>query len=62
MCSEGKEEGKMTSFTVFLFFLTQAIRSLKSEADWQEILKKVKVEEEESSVPTDLFKVKAQYV
>lgn len=53
----------MTSVTVFLFFfLTQAIRSLKSEADWQEILKKVKVEEEESSVPTDLFKVKAQYV
>ncbi|KAM9655200.1 scm-like with four MBT domains protein 1 isoform 2-T4 [Morphnus guianensis] len=35
-----------------------AIRSLKSEADWQEILKKVKVEEEESSVPTDLFKDK----
>lgn len=26
------------------------------------ILKKVKEEEEESSVPTDLFKVKAQYV
>ncbi|KFO82363.1 Scm-like with four MBT domains protein 1, partial [Cuculus canorus] len=35
-----------------------AIRSLKSEADWQEILKKVKEEEEESSVPTDLFKDK----
>ncbi|XP_031465296.1 scm-like with four MBT domains protein 1 isoform X2 [Phasianus colchicus] len=35
-----------------------AIRSLKSEADWQEILKKVKKEEEESSVPTDLFKDK----
>ncbi|XP_052534352.1 scm-like with four MBT domains protein 1 isoform X2 [Tympanuchus pallidicinctus] len=35
-----------------------AIRSLKSEADWQEILKKVKEEEEESSVPTDLFKEK----
>ncbi|NWT56035.1 SMBT1 protein, partial [Erythrocercus mccallii] len=35
-----------------------AIRSLRSEADWQEILKKVKEEEEESSVPTDLFKDK----
>ncbi|XP_064012601.1 scm-like with four MBT domains protein 1 [Pogoniulus pusillus] len=35
-----------------------AIRSLKSEADWQEILKKVKEEEEESSIPTDLFKDK----
>ncbi|KAM6256723.1 scm-like with four MBT domains protein 1 isoform 1-T1 [Porphyrio hochstetteri] len=35
-----------------------AIRSLKSEAEWQEILKKVKEEEEESSVPTDLFKDK----
>jgi len=35
---------------------------LKSEADWQEILKKVKEEEEESSVPTDLFKVKTQYI
>ncbi|XP_019360746.1 PREDICTED: scm-like with four MBT domains protein 1 isoform X1 [Gavialis gangeticus] len=36
-----------------------AIRSLKSEAEWQEILKKVKEEEEEgSSVPTDLFKEK----
>ncbi|NXJ07556.1 SMBT1 protein, partial [Odontophorus gujanensis] len=35
-----------------------AIRPLKSEADWQEILKKVKEEEEESSVPTDLFKDK----
>ncbi|NXX60849.1 SMBT1 protein, partial [Scopus umbretta] len=35
-----------------------AIRSLKSEAYWQEILKKVKEEEEESSVPTDLFKDK----
>ncbi|POI34092.1 hypothetical protein CIB84_002157, partial [Bambusicola thoracicus] len=35
-----------------------AIRSLKSEADWQEILKKIKQEEEESSVPTDLFKDK----
>ncbi|XP_072203526.1 scm-like with four MBT domains protein 1 [Excalfactoria chinensis] len=35
-----------------------AIRSLKSEADWQEIVKKVKEEEEESSVPTDLFKDK----
>ncbi|NWY17334.1 SMBT1 protein, partial [Aphelocoma coerulescens] len=34
------------------------IRSLRSEADWQEILKKVKEEEEESSVPTDLFKDK----
>ncbi|OXB60690.1 hypothetical protein ASZ78_011530 [Callipepla squamata] len=34
-----------------------AIRPLKSEADWQEILKKVKEEEEESSIPTDLFKV-----
>ncbi|NXM73133.1 SMBT1 protein, partial [Serilophus lunatus] len=35
-----------------------AIRSLRSEADWQEILKKVKEEEEESSIPTDLFKDK----
>ncbi|NWZ62090.1 SMBT1 protein, partial [Acrocephalus arundinaceus] len=35
-----------------------AIRSLRSEADWQEIVKKVKEEEEESSVPTDLFKDK----
>ncbi|NWT89583.1 SMBT1 protein, partial [Lanius ludovicianus] len=35
-----------------------AIRPLRSEADWQEILKKVKEEEEESSVPTDLFKDK----
>ncbi|NWS25746.1 SMBT1 protein, partial [Polioptila caerulea] len=35
-----------------------AIRSLRSEADWQEILKKVKEEEEESSVPTNLFKDK----
>ncbi|OWK63587.1 Scm-like with four MBT domains protein 1 [Lonchura striata] len=35
-----------------------AIRSLRSEADWQEILKKVKEEEEESTVPTDLFKDK----
>ncbi|NXO36541.1 SMBT1 protein, partial [Locustella ochotensis] len=35
-----------------------AIRSLRSETDWQEILKKVKEEEEESSVPTDLFKDK----
>ncbi|NWZ90167.1 SMBT1 protein, partial [Nesospiza acunhae] len=35
-----------------------AVRSLRSEADWQEILKKVKEEEEESSVPTDLFKDK----
>ncbi|XP_041281969.1 scm-like with four MBT domains protein 1 [Onychostruthus taczanowskii] len=35
-----------------------AIRSLRGEADWQEILKKVKEEEEESSVPTDLFKDK----
>ncbi|NXN91578.1 SMBT1 protein, partial [Rhinopomastus cyanomelas] len=35
-----------------------AIRSLKSEADWQEILKKVKEEEDESSVPTDIFKDK----
>ncbi|NWH94157.1 SMBT1 protein, partial [Aegithalos caudatus] len=35
-----------------------AIRSLRSEADWQEILRKVKEEEEESSVPTDLFKDK----
>ncbi|NXT65001.1 SMBT1 protein, partial [Chaetops frenatus] len=35
-----------------------AIRSLRSEADWQEILQKVKEEEEESSVPTDLFKDK----
>ncbi|NXC35667.1 SMBT1 protein, partial [Campylorhamphus procurvoides] len=35
-----------------------AIRSLRSEAEWQEILKKVKEEEEESSVPTDLFKDK----
>ncbi|NXD25428.1 SMBT1 protein, partial [Spelaeornis formosus] len=35
-----------------------AIRSLRSEADWQEILKKVQEEEEESSVPTDLFKDK----
>ncbi|NXM27447.1 SMBT1 protein, partial [Oxyruncus cristatus] len=35
-----------------------AIRSLRSEADWQEILNKVKEEEEESSVPTDLFKDK----
>ncbi|NXE63674.1 SMBT1 protein, partial [Calcarius ornatus] len=35
-----------------------AITSLRSEADWQEILKKVKEEEEESSVPTDLFKDK----
>ncbi|XP_005522229.1 PREDICTED: scm-like with four MBT domains protein 1 [Pseudopodoces humilis] len=35
-----------------------AIRSLRSEADWQEILKKVKEQEEESSVPTDLFKDK----
>ncbi|KAF4803413.1 Scm-like with four MBT domain protein 1 [Turdus rufiventris] len=34
-----------------------AIRSLRSEADWQEILKKVKEDEEESSVPTDLFKL-----
>lgn len=35
-----------------------AIRALKSEEDWQEIVKKVKEEEEESSVPTDLFKDK----
>ncbi|NWH97978.1 SMBT1 protein, partial [Tichodroma muraria] len=35
-----------------------AIRSLRTEADWQEILKKVKEEEEESSVPTNLFKDK----
>ncbi|NXC39500.1 SMBT1 protein, partial [Penelope pileata] len=35
-----------------------AIRSLKSETVWQEILKKVKEEEEDSSVPTDLFKDK----
>ncbi|NXB82284.1 SMBT1 protein, partial [Donacobius atricapilla] len=35
-----------------------AIRSLRNEADWQEILKKVEEEEEESSVPTDLFKDK----
>ncbi|XP_006025932.1 scm-like with four MBT domains protein 1 isoform X6 [Alligator sinensis] len=40
-------------------FKGTAIRSLKSEAEWQEILKKVKEEEEEeSSVPTDLFKEK----
>lgn len=58
---EKKKERWLHSLFSF-FFLTQAIRSLKSEADWQEILKKVKVEEEESSVPTDLFKVKAQYV
>ncbi|XP_015729953.1 scm-like with four MBT domains protein 1 [Coturnix japonica] len=35
-----------------------AIRALKSEEDWQEIVKKVEEEEEESSVPTDLFKDK----
>uniref|UniRef100_A0A8C4Y562 Scm like with four mbt domains 1 n=1 Tax=Gopherus evgoodei TaxID=1825980 RepID=A0A8C4Y562_9SAUR len=35
-----------------------AIRSLKSEAEWQDILTKVKEEEEGSSVPTDLFKDK----
>jgi len=59
-CSGGKEGGIwLHSLVSFLF--TQAIRSLKSEADWQEILKKVKEEEEESSVPTDLFKVKTQY-
>lgn len=45
----------MTAHSLPLFL--QAIRSLRSEADWQEILKKVKEEEEESSVPTDLFKV-----
>uniref|UniRef100_A0A8C3SVS1 Scm like with four mbt domains 1 n=1 Tax=Chelydra serpentina TaxID=8475 RepID=A0A8C3SVS1_CHESE len=35
-----------------------AVRSLKSEAEWQDILTKVKEEEEGSSVPTDLFKDK----
>ncbi|XP_074861848.1 scm-like with four MBT domains protein 1 [Carettochelys insculpta] len=35
-----------------------AIRSLKSEEEWQDILTKVKEEEEGSSVPTDLFKDK----
>uniref|UniRef100_A0A2D4H5R0 SAM domain-containing protein n=1 Tax=Micrurus lemniscatus lemniscatus TaxID=129467 RepID=A0A2D4H5R0_MICLE len=35
-----------------------AIRHLKTETEWQEILAKVKEEEEESLVPTDLFKDK----
>uniref|UniRef100_A0A8D2JBB6 Scm like with four mbt domains 1 n=1 Tax=Varanus komodoensis TaxID=61221 RepID=A0A8D2JBB6_VARKO len=35
-----------------------AVRHLKSEAEWQEILAKIKEEEEDSLVPTDLFKDK----
>uniref|UniRef100_A0A8C8REC5 Scm like with four mbt domains 1 n=1 Tax=Pelusios castaneus TaxID=367368 RepID=A0A8C8REC5_9SAUR len=35
-----------------------AIRSLKSEAEWQDVLTKVKEEEEESSIPANLFKDK----
>ncbi|KAJ6668384.1 hypothetical protein lerEdw1_015761 [Lerista edwardsae] len=35
-----------------------AVRHLKTEAEWQEILAKIKEEEEESLVPTDLFKDK----
>lgn len=42
-----------------LFCLTQAIRHLKNEADWQEILAKVK-EEEEEPLPSYLFKVKTE--
>lgn len=57
-----REKKKDDFIHYFLVFFSQAIRSLKSEADWQEILKKVKEEEEESSVPTDLFKVKTEFV
>lgn len=42
-----------------LFCLTKAIRHLKNEADWQEILAKVK-EEEEEPLPSYLFKVKTE--
>ncbi|XP_060127489.1 scm-like with four MBT domains protein 1 isoform X3 [Zootoca vivipara] len=35
-----------------------AVRHLKTEAEWQDILEKIKEEEEESLVPTDLFKDK----
>ena len=40
-----------------LFCLTKAIRHLRNEADWQEILAKVK---EEEPLPSYLFKVKAE--
>lgn len=40
-----------------LFCLTKAIRHLKNEADWQEILAKVK---EEEPLPSYLFKVKPE--
>lgn len=40
-----------------LFFLMEAVRNLKTEGEWQEILVKIKEEEEESLVPTNLFKV-----
>ncbi|CAI5767147.1 scm-like with four MBT domains protein 1 [Podarcis lilfordi] len=36
----------------------RAVRHLKTEAEWQDILEKIKEEEEESLVPTDLFKDK----
>jgi hypothetical protein len=38
-------------------FLTKAIKHLKSEADWQEILAKVK---EEEPLPSYLFKVRTE--
>lgn len=40
------------------FVLTKAIRHLKNEAEWQEILAKMK--EEEEPLPSYLFKVKAK--
>lgn len=52
-----RDKRKKNYYSLFPSLFPQAIRSLRSEADWQEILKKVKEEEEESSVPTDLFKV-----
>ncbi|XP_048344099.1 scm-like with four MBT domains protein 1 [Sphaerodactylus townsendi] len=42
----------------FILEPSLAFRHLKTEAEWQEILATVKQEEEESLVPTDLFKDK----
>lgn len=39
----------------------KAIRHLKNEAEWQEILAKVK-EEEEEPLPSYLFKVKTKHL